>query len=89
MEIDFDVKSTGQTKTINGFDTREVIITVTAREKGKKLEDSGGVVMTVDNWLTKSQPALKEIRLRSPLLSEHSPAPPSRLTLSRWRRRWR
>ena len=61
MELDFDVKTTGQTKTINGFDTREVVITVTAREKGKKLEDSGGMVMTVDNWLTKSQPALKEI----------------------------
>jgi hypothetical protein len=61
MDIDFDVKSTGQTKTINGFDTREVVITVTAREKGKKLEESGGMVMTVDNWLTKSQPALKDI----------------------------
>jgi hypothetical protein len=61
MEIDFDVKSTGQTKAINGFDTREVVMTVTAREKGKKLEESGGMVMTVDNWLTKSQPALKEI----------------------------
>jgi hypothetical protein len=61
MEIDFDVKSTGQTKAINGFDTREVVITVVAREKGKKLDDSGGMVMTVDNWLTKSQPALKEI----------------------------
>jgi len=61
MEIDFDVKATGQTKTINGFDTREVIITATAREKGKKLEESGGVVMTVDTWLTKSQPALKDI----------------------------
>jgi hypothetical protein len=61
MDIDFDVKSTGQTKTINGFDTREVVMTVIAREKGKKLEDSGGMVMTVDTWLTKSQPALKEI----------------------------
>jgi hypothetical protein len=60
-EVDFDVNNTGQTKTINGFDTREVIVTVTVREKGKKLEDSGGVVMTVDNWLTRTQPALKEI----------------------------
>jgi hypothetical protein len=60
-DIDFDVKNTGQTKTINGFDTREVVATVTVREKGKKLEDSGGVVMTVDNWLTRSQPALKEV----------------------------
>jgi hypothetical protein len=61
LDIDVDVKNTGQTKTINGFDTHEVVITVTAREKGKKLEDSGGMVMTVSNWLTKSQPALKEI----------------------------
>jgi hypothetical protein len=61
LEIDFDVKNTGQTKTINGFDTREVVTTVTVREKGKKLEDSGGMVMTVDSWLTKGQPALKEI----------------------------
>lgn len=60
-DIDFDVNNTGQTKTINGFDTREVIVTVTVREKGKKLEDSGGVIMTVDNWLTRGQPALKEI----------------------------
>jgi hypothetical protein len=61
-DVDYDVKDTGQTKTINGFDCRETIVTVTVREKGKKVEDSGGTVMTVDNWLTRSQPALKEIR---------------------------
>jgi hypothetical protein len=60
-EIDFDVKNTGQTKTINGFDTRQVIVTVTIREKGKTLEAGGGLVMTADNWLTRSVPALKEI----------------------------
>ena len=61
MEVDFDVKSTGQTKAINGFDTRQVIATITVREKGKKIEDSGGIVMTVDTWLSKSAPSLKEI----------------------------
>lgn len=61
MEVDFNVKSTGQTKAINGFDTRQVIATITVREKGKKIEDSGGVVMTVDTWLSKSAPSLKEI----------------------------
>jgi hypothetical protein len=60
VEVDFDVKNTGQTKTINGFDTRQVIATITVREKGKKLEDSGGLVMTVDSWLTKAA-SLKEI----------------------------
>ena len=61
MEVDFDVKNTGQTKTINGFDTRQVIATIAVREKGKKIEESGGVVMTVDTWLSKSAPSLKEL----------------------------
>jgi hypothetical protein len=60
MEVDFDVRNTGQTKAINGFDTRQVVATITVREKGKKLEDSGGLVMTVDTWLTKGA-SLKEI----------------------------
>src|SRR5262245_3983292 len=61
MDVDLDVKNTGQTKTLNGFQTSQVIVTVTVREKGKKLEESGGLVMTADNWMTKSVPALKEI----------------------------
>src|SRR4051812_828155 len=61
FEVDFDVKNTGQTKVINGFDTTQVVVTVTVREKGKKLAESGGLVMTADNWMTKSVPALKEI----------------------------
>jgi hypothetical protein len=60
MEVDVDIKNTGQTKTISGFDTRQVIATITVREKGRKLEDSGGLVMTVDTWLTKGA-SLKEI----------------------------
>jgi hypothetical protein len=60
LEIDFDIKNTGQTKTINGFDTRQVVATITVREKGRKLEESGGIVMTVDTWLTKTV-TLKEI----------------------------
>ena len=34
MEVDFDVKPTGQTKTIAGHDTSEIVITITTREKG-------------------------------------------------------
>jgi hypothetical protein len=61
MEVDFDVKNTGQTKSINGFDTRQVIATITVREKGKKIGESGGIIMTVDTWLSKSAPSLKEV----------------------------
>jgi len=60
MEVDFDIKNTGQTKTINGYDTRQVVATIVVREKGKKIEESGGIVMTVDSWLTKAV-SLKEI----------------------------
>src|SRR5579872_1003855 len=38
MEIDVDVKNTGAKKTINGFDTREMVVTITVREKGKTVE---------------------------------------------------
>ncbi len=61
MEIDFDVKNTGEKKTINGFDTKQAIITVTVREKGKTLEQGGGMVMTTDTWLAPKIAAMKEI----------------------------
>lgn len=61
VEIDFDVKDTGQKKAINGFDTHQVVMTITVREKGKKLEESGGLVLTSDMWLTPSIPAMKEV----------------------------
>ena len=60
-EVDFDVKETGQKKQLAGYDTREVIMTVTVREKGKTLEDGGGVVMTADSWLGPKIAALNEV----------------------------
>jgi hypothetical protein len=60
-EVDFDVKETGQKRAIAGYDTRQVISTVTVREKGRTLEDGGGAVMTVDSWLGPEIPALKEL----------------------------
>jgi len=60
-EVDFNVKETGQKKQLAGYDTHEVIMTVTVREKGKTLEDGGGLVMNVDSWLGPQIPALKEV----------------------------
>ena len=60
-EIDFNVKETGQKKQLAGYDTHEVIMTVTVREKGKTLDDGGGLVMTMDSWLGPQIPALKEL----------------------------
>jgi hypothetical protein len=61
VDVDFDLKETGQKKSIAGYDAREVVMTVTVREKGKTLEDSGGLVMTTNSWLGPEIPALKEL----------------------------
>jgi len=60
MEIDFKVSETGQKKTISGYDCREVVMTITVREKGKTLEEAGGLVLTANNWMTDGAPAAKE-----------------------------
>jgi hypothetical protein len=61
VEVDFDVKQTGQARAINGFDTSESILTVAVRQKGKTLEQGGGLVMRSDMWLTPSIAGHKEI----------------------------
>lgn len=62
MEVDVDLKNTGQKKTINGFDTSEEVMTITVREKGKTLEESGGLVLTMDLWITPTIAAMKEVQ---------------------------
>ena len=61
MEVDFDVKETGQTRSIAGQTAKEVVMTVTVREKGRTLEDSGGMVMTSSSWMAPAIPAMKEV----------------------------
>lgn len=61
VEVDFTVKNTGEKKTINSFDTHQAIATVTVREKGKTLEQGGGLVMTTDMWLGPKIAAMKDI----------------------------
>ena len=61
MEVDFDVKETGQTRTIAGHNTKEVVMTVTVREKGRALEEGGGMVMTANSWMAAAIPAMKEL----------------------------
>lgn len=61
FEFDVEVKETGQHKQVAGHNTREVIMTITAHEKGKKVEESGGFVMKNDIWLGPRIAALDEI----------------------------
>ena len=61
VEVDFNLKNTGEKKTINGYDTREEVMTITVREKGKTLEEAGGVVLTSDMWIAPRIAAMKEV----------------------------
>ena len=61
LEFTADVKETGQRKNLAGHDTREVILTVTGREKGKTLEEGGGIVLTTTMWLAPKIDALDEL----------------------------
>ena len=61
VEVDFDVKNTGETKAINGFNTTKTVMTVTVREKGKTLDQSGGLVMTTDLWMTPNAPSTRDL----------------------------
>jgi hypothetical protein len=61
MTVDVDVKDTGQHKSIVGQDAREVVLTATMRHEGHTLEDGGGFVITTDEWLVPTVPALEEV----------------------------
>jgi hypothetical protein len=61
-EYDFEVsnKLTGEAKEINGFQTRQMITTITMKEKGKTVEQGGAMVMTTDQWITPKIPGARE-----------------------------
>jgi hypothetical protein len=59
FDVSFDIKKTGEQKTINGFSCHEVIMTISMFEKGKTIED-GGMVIATDMWLGPRQQAWQE-----------------------------
>lgn len=61
VQIDFELKDTGEKKNINGYDCHEVVMTITVREKDKTLEQSGGMVLTTHEWLAPRVPSMQEI----------------------------
>jgi hypothetical protein len=61
FEYRADVKETGQRKQILGYDTREVILTITACEGGKTLDENGGWVVTNTVWLAPRIPAIDNL----------------------------
>ena len=87
MAIDVSTHETGQKKTINGFDCKQVITTVTMHDENKTLEQGGGMVMTTDSWMTSPIPAMKEVAaFRNAATSRSSQGWTRRPPQSRWRK---
>lgn len=61
FDVDFEVKDTGTKEKVSGYDCRLVKMIVTVRQKGKKLEEAGGTVLTADMWLGPTIAEKKEI----------------------------
>jgi hypothetical protein len=61
LEVTFDVKPGSEPKTIAGHQAKHVIVTVTAKEKGKTIDEGGGMVITNEVWLGPRIAALNEI----------------------------
>lgn len=61
FEVDFAITEGTGARQIAGMDTKESIATVTVREKGKTLEQSGGFVLESHLWLTPKVAALQEL----------------------------
>jgi hypothetical protein len=59
-EVDFSIDKSADRKTINGYDCQLFIMAIAIRQKGKKLEDGGGMVMTSDMWMGPKIPAMQE-----------------------------
>jgi len=59
-EVDFSIDKSAERKTINGYDCQLFIMTIAMRQKGRKLDDGGGMVMTSDMWMGPKIPAMQE-----------------------------
>ncbi len=59
-EVDFTVDRTGQRKAVSGYDCQEVIMTIAIRQKGKTLDEGGGMAITSDMWMAPKIAAMQE-----------------------------
>ncbi len=61
VEVDLDVQRPGERRDVNGHQAELVVTTVTVREKGRTLEEAGGIVMTARSWMTNDVTGMEEI----------------------------
>ena len=61
LEFDVDVRETGERRDLIGHQAREVVMTITGRERGRTLDEGGGFVLTNTLWLAPRMAALDEL----------------------------
>ncbi|MEZ5420807.1 MAG: hypothetical protein R2708_26160 [Vicinamibacterales bacterium] len=76
FEVDFAITDGAGAKQVAGMDTKESIATITVREKGKTLEESGGLVLESHLWMTP--------RVRPSTSSTSSASATPRRSTARW-----
>lgn len=60
-EVNFAIAAGPGAKAVAGTDTKEQVATITVREKGKTLEEAGGLVLETHLWMAPTVPALQEL----------------------------
>ena len=60
LEPKIEIKDTGETKVINGFNTRHVILLLQFEAEDQKTKDKGAMGTNMDLWLTKDIGSLEE-----------------------------
>lgn len=60
-EVDFVITDGTGAKQVAGLATKESVATITVREKGKTLDEAGGLVLETHLWMTPTVPALQEL----------------------------
>jgi hypothetical protein len=62
MNFKADVKQTGATRTINGFQTKETVLTLEVEGQDSKSGNKGSMKVVTDMWLAPSLPGYEEVR---------------------------
>ena len=61
MNFKADVKQTGATRTINGFQTKETVLTLEWKDRINKSGNKGAMTVVTDMWLAPNLPGYEEV----------------------------
>lgn len=62
VDVDADIKDTGQTRTINGMDAHQVLVTMSMAATDPQSGQTGTMKMNSEMWLSKNVPGAEEMR---------------------------